>query len=587
MKKIILFIPILFLSFFFFSPQTMNATITDKARVIVTFEDSISSRALQKAQADITMTSENEEIVAAEIPVSYIDDLRRDPSVQKVELDPIVKVNADFMEYGLTLTEIPQAWNENFFGNGVKVAIIDSGIASHEDLHIAGGVSFVDYTTSFSDDNGHGTHVAGIIAAQHNSIGVAGIAPNVDLFSVKSMNQDGESYLSDVIAGIDWSIEHQMDIINMSFGTQVDSFAFHTILQKAEAAGILLVGAAGNDGTGFGDTVDYPAKYEEVIAVSAVDQNSRHASFSSTGPALEIAAPGVGIASTYIGNQYARMSGTSMAAPYVAGYAALLKQAYPTKSTTELRKILTATSTDLGDIGRDILYGFGLLHASSLDVDSETTSPTQPVNEPTATDTVDNEKVVPPLLPEPTPDESPEPEKTPAKSPEFVDVPTNFWAHDAIQQLTELGIINGFPNGTFAPSNSIRRDHVAAMLYRLNPVESPSTEEVFKDVSSSYSFYKEIYAMKQQGVFSGNNGYFFPREKLTRAEMAKILVEVFDLTGSADAPFKDVSQNMWAKTYIDILYANNITKGSAGNFHPAAPVTRAEFAVFVTRALEK
>ncbi|OLN21288.1 hypothetical protein BTO30_15800 [Domibacillus antri] len=235
-------------------------------------------------------------------------------------------------------------------------------------MTVAGGGSTVNCTSAYSDDQGHGTHVAGIIGAQNNSFGVKGAAYESELYAVKAFNQDGAAYLSDMIEGIDWSISNGMDIINLSAGTQVESAVLQSVVDQAYASGLLIVAAAGNDGApdGLEDTVDFPARYSSVIGVGAVDSYFSRASFSSTGPAVEVAAPGVRILSTYLEDQYAYMSGTSMATPYVTGKLALLKQAYPRLTNEELRQVLIEHTQDLGPAGRDPFFGYGLIQASSF-----------------------------------------------------------------------------------------------------------------------------------------------------------------------------------------------------------------------------
>ncbi|QDH20418.1 S8 family peptidase [Saccharibacillus brassicae] len=265
-------------------------------------------------------------------------------------------------------------WNQGFTGQGVKVAVIDSGISAHPELKIAGGVSTVgpDMTSNFADDNGHGTHVAGIIAADTGSAQVTGVAPNVSLYGIKSLGANGKGSLQDVLEGLDWAIQNKMDIINLSLGSEDDSQALHDMVDKAYEQGIIVVASAGNSGTVNNvntDTVNYPAKYASVISVAAVDENRQHAVFSSAGPKVDFSAPGVSIVSTYPSNlpnsngnpSYAGMDGTSQAAPHIAGELALLKEKNPSASASTLRTLLKSYAVDLGTPGRDNLYGEGFV----------------------------------------------------------------------------------------------------------------------------------------------------------------------------------------------------------------------------------
>lgn len=205
----------------------------------------------------------------------------------------------------------------------------------------------------------------------NNSIGVVGVAPAANLYAVKVLDRKGSGYVSDVVAGIDWAITNRMDIINMSLGSSSYSEALEAAVNRAYGAGILLVAAAGNSGTDItsSDNVEYPAKFDSVIAVAATDATNLRAYFSSTGPEVEVSAPGVNIKSTYLNNSYVTMSGTSMATPMVSGDLALLKQANPTKTNAELRELLHQNVIDLGYLDamgnavKDNLYGFGLIQA--------------------------------------------------------------------------------------------------------------------------------------------------------------------------------------------------------------------------------
>jgi len=260
-------------------------------------------------------------------------------------------------------------------GDPIKVAIVDTGIdVKHPDLkdNLKGGVSTIGYTTSYNDDNGHGTHVAGIVAALNNDIGVVGVAPEANLYAVKVLDRRGSGYLSDVIEGLDWAVANGMQVVNMSLGTSAYNKSFEDAVKKVNAAGITQVAAAGNSGPGD-NTVTYPAKFTEVIAVSATDKFDTIASWSSRGPEIDLAAPGVSIYSTYKGSTYKTLSGTSMAAPHVAGVAALVLTV-PEKceflldsvsgcSPAEVQQRLEATAENLGVVGKDNLYGSGLVDA--------------------------------------------------------------------------------------------------------------------------------------------------------------------------------------------------------------------------------
>ncbi|MCM3791221.1 S8 family peptidase [Domibacillus indicus] len=348
-----------------FGPNAAFAAQEEEQNVIVIFDEKVDKKAIAQAEGEIDQTFKQLPIASVTLPADEVKELKQDKDVVRVEKDITVHASADTLDWGIGATNVPVSWNAGFTGRGVKIAVVDTGVAAHSDLAIAGGASFVSYTTSYQDDNGHGTHVAGIIGAENNGFGTKGVAPDADVYAVKSLEKSGSGSLSSILAGIDWAITNKMDIINLSLGTQTNSAAFQALVDKAYASGILVVAAAGNDGSvsGTDDTVDYPARYDSAIAVGAVDSSLKRASFSSTGSTVEIAAPGQSIVSTYLNNGYARMSGTSMAAPYVSGELALLKQANPTSDAVRLRAILKDTSKDLGTAGRDPWFGYGLMQA--------------------------------------------------------------------------------------------------------------------------------------------------------------------------------------------------------------------------------
>lgn len=332
--------------------------------------------------------------IAAEVPEQAIDALRKNPNVEYIEIDGEVHALGQVLPWGVDRidAELVHPYNK---GTGVKVAIIDTGIDyTHTDLdgNYKGGIDFVNNDANPMDDNGHGTHVAGIVAAEDNDFGVIGVAPEAYLYGVKVLGSSGSGYLSDVVAGIEWSVQNGMQVISMSLGTDSDYLSLKNAVDNAYQGGVVVVAAAGNDGNvaGTGDNVDYPARYDSVIAIAATDSSNTRASWSSTGPAVELSAPGVSIYSTLLGGGYGTKSGTSMAAPHVSGTAALILKSDETVWKTlgytngdgiwtnvEVRNVLDNTADDLGAAGRDNLYGYGLVDADEAAPSTDTTPPAQ------------------------------------------------------------------------------------------------------------------------------------------------------------------------------------------------------------------
>jgi len=264
-------------------------------------------------------------------------------------------------QWGLQRIRAPKAWEISTGSSTVKIGIVDSGIAmNHPELkdRYAGGYDFVQHDTYPQDTDGHGTHVAGIAAATgNNGIGIAGVGWRTKLLVARVLTAEGATD-TDVAKGIIWVTDHGASVINISLGTYYDSDTLHQAIQYAQEKGVLVVAAAGNESTNI---PLYPAAYPGVIGVAATNQDDRYASFSNYGSYVDISAPGVDIYSTYPGG-YAYMSGTSMAAPFVTGAAAVIKAEFPWYSANQIWQRLKAGADDLGPQGLDTRYGYGRLN---------------------------------------------------------------------------------------------------------------------------------------------------------------------------------------------------------------------------------
>jgi VCBS repeat-containing protein len=305
--------------------------------------------------------------LAVELPPGQLRQLQRAAGVETVEIDAPLAMfdhatatgdleyeNAWGVEH-IGTREVHQAGNT---GQGIKLAIIDTGIDYvHDDPdnqpyvvdpefagNYAGGYDFFNNDLDPMDDNGHGTHVAGIAAAEKNGYLVVGVAPDVELYALKVLGAQGNGEYSGLIAALGWAITHDMDVVNMSLGGHEVSAALQTAIASAYDAGITLVAASGNVNPGsiqellYGCQVAYPAAYSQVIAVSFTGQNDRLTGYSCTGPQVDLAAPGdqifspvpagpVGSCMFCTPQGYSAQSGTSMASPHVAGVASLMLRA--------------------------------------------------------------------------------------------------------------------------------------------------------------------------------------------------------------------------------------------------------------------
>lgn len=300
------------------------------------------------------------------------------------KVEQVFTTYAETVDWGLTLFGIPQLWRLSK-GNGVKVAVLDTGCAlNHPDLKDA-ILKAKDFTRSPSgptDVQGHGTHCCGVIAARENSTGVIGVAPEAGLLVGKVLGDNGSGSLTSVVAGIDWALKEGAHVISMSLGSPQGDAALKAACQRAADAGVFVIAAAGNEGPSL-DTVGYPGLYETTIAVGAIDAKKKIASFSSRGKAVDIVAPGVDILSCYPPRNLAKLSGTSMATPFVAGVVALMLAKHrelgtetDLKTTADLLKHLKETAVDAGPAGLDTAYGWGLINPAQLLADHGTPAPT-------------------------------------------------------------------------------------------------------------------------------------------------------------------------------------------------------------------
>ncbi|MDD5302288.1 MAG: S8 family peptidase [Elusimicrobia bacterium] len=287
---------------------------------------------------------------------------RRTPAPPPV--DPSAAAPSAGVPWGVTRVNAPAAWSGGQ-GAGVKVAVIDTGIdCTHPDLQcdFGSGKNIVDPSATPMDDNEHGTHVSGTIAGRGKG-GPVGVAPKATLIPVKVLDGSGSGSLSDIVKGINWATKAGVDVINMSLGGASGSPALERAVKQALAAGVVVVCAAGNSGPDA-DTVGFPAGYPGVIAVAASDSNDQVAKFSSRGDAVAFIAPGVDIMSTIPGGGTAKLSGTSMASPHVAGLAALAVER-GAKGPSGVRRAFTGAVTKLPGLA-PTEQGAGMIDAAKL-----------------------------------------------------------------------------------------------------------------------------------------------------------------------------------------------------------------------------
>lgn len=336
---------------------------------------------------------------------SMIEKLKKDPNVEDAEVDYLATMavvpNDRYYQnqWGLPRIKCEEAWELEKGSQDVIIAIVDTGVdQSHPDLvdKLVPGYDMVDVTdldpgdgcvwegdidtrdNNPEDENGHGTHCAGIAAAStNNNTGVAGVAWNCKIMPVRALAnlrcpdyETGSGSLTDIADGIIWAADHNASVISMSLSAIVPDYAppptvLKDAIDYANSRGCVLVAAMGNDGVNPEeyDCYVYPAKHPNVLAVGAIDRNNRRADFSNYGDYEHVVAPGVDIRSTYIGSGYADLDGTSMATPFVAGLAALIKSADPHLSPEKIIDRIRQTAASQSEYNME--YGYGIVNAYS------------------------------------------------------------------------------------------------------------------------------------------------------------------------------------------------------------------------------
>ena len=303
---------------------------------------------------------------------------------QKIKLLPFVREDILSIQdikqqlgWEITAFNLPTVWQYTK-GEGVVIAVLDTGAdLDHDDLieNLLPGKNFVSPNDPPIDDNGHGSHVTGIICASNNGHGMVGVAPNSKVIPIKVLNEKGSGELINVANGIRWAADQGVDFITMSLGAPNSMKIIEEAIVYAESKGCVTFCAAGN--IGKTRQIFYPAAYSQVIGIGAIDENFNRASFSCTGPDLDFLAPGVGIFSTVPKNWYAKISGTSMANPFAVGVAALLLSHKRNKNLNtplktnkdyiDLLKQYTIPTRNPDFANQKFFEGFGIIDPRKMD----------------------------------------------------------------------------------------------------------------------------------------------------------------------------------------------------------------------------
>lgn len=356
-------------------PADKPATTSD--RLIVGMKSGVSSAGRSAVAAKVRgvrrgriadLGSEVVQLPAGASLKAAMSKLKADSRVSYVEPDYRVQAFATpndtyySRQWALPAVSAPSGWDISTGSTTTVVAVVDTGVYPHSDLsgHLVAGYDFVNSDSSPLDDEGHGTAVAGVIAATgNNSMGIAGVNWKTKIMPLKALDSSGSGYTSDIAKGVTYAADHGAKVINMSLGGSQYSSTFKSAIDYAYSKGVVIVAAAGNENTSANS---YPAAYPNVLGVSALSSSTTRAAFSNYGAYVDVAAPGQQVYSLTNTGGYAYWDGTSFSSPMVAGLAGLIVGRNSTLSAAAVSQIVTSTASDIGDAGRDNYFGWGRMN---------------------------------------------------------------------------------------------------------------------------------------------------------------------------------------------------------------------------------
>ena len=466
-------------------------------------------------------------------------------------------------QWNLTAIGIQAAWDAGFDGLGVRVAIVDSGLnQEHEDLvgvSVAKGYNVLTNSSDTTDYVGHGSFVAGIIAAKvNNGVGIAGIADGVTLVPVKCFSRLGTTSTSYVITAIYAAVDElDCDIINLSLGMNFDMRALREAIRYAVDRGVIIVSAAGNEGN---EELLYPATYDLVIGVGSVGQSGRISEFSERNRSVVAVAPGEEILSiSHSDSNYVTGSGTSYAAPHVTAMAAMAKSALPEVDSARFKRLLIASLSDRGPTGYDTSYGYGMVDMAAF---VEILRAEQALAGSAAYD--------------------------------FIDI-VGHWGRGSIRYCVDAGLFTGTTETTFDPNLPMNRAMLVAVLYRLSGDTAAARGEgsaaPYSDVAAGAWYEEAVRWASETGVVAGfDDGTFRPQDSLTREQTAAILWRYAGAPAPEAADYEKLAAlagadgiSAWARDAMAWAVGCGLLQGGGTGVAPRDGATRAQIATMLQR----
>ncbi|MFB0919639.1 MAG: S8 family serine peptidase [Oscillospiraceae bacterium] len=480
----------------------------------------------------------------------------------KVKLDELPNDTYASKQWSIDYLGISSAWDAGYNGQGVKIAVIDSGVNSeHKDFEgtvFESGYNVIDGSNDVKDEYGHGTFVCGILAAaRNNGTGIAGFCSQATIIPIKCFKDKPETNASYIISAIYEAVDtYQCDVINLSLGTDIDMTSMRNAVEYAAGKGVIVVAAVGNEGSA---KLSYPAAYDCVIGVGSIDQSGVVASFSEKNKSVFVVAPGTKIWSLDFktNTECLEGNGTSYSTPYVSAAAVMLKQYAPDATINDFKTLLQTSSIDGGVVGYDTSYGYGKLNIKNFIASME------------KCDLRDIGTVFPDVA--------------------------GHWALTSIDYCYINGLFNGVTSSSFEPETVMSRAMFVTVLSRMRGDTISGYTNSFSDVPDG-SWYTQPCAWgAANGIASGiGDGNFNPAGSVTREQMAVFLYRyaiLYGLTdGSSNAPMTLFSYSdkdkvsPWATAAMAWAVENNLITGrTATSLCPGDSAKRCEVATIITR----